>query len=117
MLALWDPSDSHHNAAVATLTAAGDLAIGTLTLAELLVSASGRGESSEKLADLDSLGVTEIELAPGSAPELAWLRAQTGLKLPDCCVLHAGLHAYATAIASFDRRLRRAAAELGFLTA
>jgi predicted nucleic acid-binding protein len=43
---------------------------------------------------------------------LAALRAGTGLKLPDCCVLQAAEQAHA-GIATFDDRLAAAARELG----
>ena len=38
-------------------------------------------------AALKTLEVEELPLRPGAAEQLAALRAETGLKLPDCCVL------------------------------
>lgn len=41
-------------------------------------------------------------------PQLARLRADTGLKMPDCCVLLAAEHT-AARVASFDEQLIKAA--------
>ncbi|MET0864138.1 MAG: PIN domain-containing protein [Nakamurella sp.] len=53
--------------------------------------------------------MTEAPSPPGSARTLAELRATSGLKLPDCIVLHTALEQRAV-LASFDNRLRRTAA-------
>ena len=53
---------------------------------------------------LHMLEVNELPFPPDSAVRLAKLRASTGLKMPDCCVLLAAADAGAT-VASFDGRL------------
>lgn len=55
----------------------------------------------------------EVPLAPDAAPRLAELRADTNLKLPDCCVLLAARDAPAQAILTFDERLAGVAERLG----
>jgi hypothetical protein len=61
---------------------------------------------------LARLGVSEVALGDDAAVRLAHLRAETGLRLPDCCVLLAAERT-GHGIASFDDRLLRAAHALG----
>lgn len=104
--------DIHHAAAEALLrTTTQGLLVNTVTLAETLVSPVRTGRLDEVLATLADLGVLETQLPPDSARILAGLRVDTGLKMPDCCVLLTALERRA-AIASFDDRLLLAAAKL-----
>jgi predicted nucleic acid-binding protein len=48
-----------------------------------------------------------------AAPRLAEIRAHTGLKMPDCCVLLAAERLSASKLATFDARLAQVAAEHG----
>jgi predicted nucleic acid-binding protein len=63
-------------------------------------------------AALKALEIEELPLPRGAADRLAALRAESGLKLPDCCVL---LTAEATngSVLTFDERLAREAADRG----
>ena len=61
------------------------------------------------------LGVSELALGEGATARLARLRADTGLKLPDCCVL-AAAQRFQGAVASFDAELLGAAGGLGLET-
>jgi len=58
--------------------------------------------------------VQELPFPPDTAARLAQLRASTGLRMPDCCVLLAADHAVATVatVASFDDRLIKSATDL-----
>jgi hypothetical protein len=56
--------------------------------------------------------VAEVPLPVDAAERLARLRADSSLKLPDCCVLLAA-EAADGAVLSFDARLMRQAAQLG----
>ena len=104
--------DIHHAAAEALLrTTTQGLLVNTVTLAETLVSPVRTGRLDEVLATLADLGVLETQLPPDSARILSGLRVDTGLKMPDCCVLLTALERRA-AIASFDDRLLLAAAKL-----
>jgi predicted nucleic acid-binding protein len=60
------------------------------------------------------LGVSHLPLRPDAPVRLARLRADSGLKLPDCCVLLAAKDSTAEAIATFDDRLINVARDLGF---
>lgn len=67
-------------------------------------------------AALSDLGIRSVPPSAGSAPALAALRAEAGFLMPDSCVLYTAITISADAIATRDRRLRRAAAERGFQT-
>ena len=56
--------------------------------------------------------MAEIPLGADAPTRLARLRAETGLKLPDCCVLLAAQDASASSVLSFDDRLSAAAERL-----
>ncbi len=58
------------------------------------------------------LGIRTLELPAEAAQRLGAIRAATGLKLPDCCVLHAAETSRA-AVATFDRTLAARARECG----
>ncbi|MDQ6522268.1 type II toxin-antitoxin system VapC family toxin [Nocardioides sp. LHD-245] len=114
LIAVTDERDSHHQAAKSLLAEHLDreLVIGSVNLAEVLVGPARVGRVEQTLMHLSRVGVTELPLPGGAAPRLAVLRASTGLKMPDCCVLLTAQHARA-AVATFDRRLRAAARSLG----
>ena len=61
------------------------------------------------------MGLSEIALPDDAAGRLATLRAETGLGLPDCCVLLAAEPTRAP-IVSFDERLVSAAERRGFIS-
>jgi predicted nucleic acid-binding protein len=107
------PHDAHHAAATQFLrdAASETLITHTLTLAEVLVGGVKASRGPDMLTDLQAAGV---QIAPHIDDEplrLANLRAATGLKLPDCCVLDTALSNIAT-LATFDRALARAAQQL-----
>lgn len=106
--------DEHHAAAVALLRniAGQPLGASQLTVAEVFVVPARlhRLDAAEQM--LAELGAAEVPLPPGAARRLAELRAETGLKLPDCCVLLAAQTA-AGSLATFDERLAREATSRG----
>jgi predicted nucleic acid-binding protein len=114
LIAHLDERDTHHERASRLLaeTGAEPLGASTITLAETLVAPARRGRLDDVLAALDRLGVTELPLADGAPAHLARLRAETGCKLPDCCVLLAAREHGGT-VASFDSALVDAADGLG----
>lgn len=116
LLAHFDDSDPHSSDAAEILAEAEDLAASTITLAEVLVGAARAGRLAEQLAALAQLEIQELPLNAGAAAALARLRSETGLRMPDCCVLHAALTAGAQALATRDGRLARAAATNGLQT-
>ncbi len=110
LIAYLDSDDKHHVAAESLLTEAvdDDLAVNPLTLAEVLVVPARDGRLEPTQAALRDLEVDELPFPSDTAVRLARLRASTGLKMPDCCVLLATEDSVAT-VASFDERLVRAA--------
>ena len=110
LIAFLDREDDHHAAAEQLLTQAidDDLAVNSLTLAEVLVAPVRDGRLDPVLAALHALDVQELPFPADTALRLAHLRATTGLKMPDCCVLLAAEDA-AASVASFDERLAQTA--------
>ncbi len=109
-----DARDSHHAKATALLEAtdAEPLGASTITLAETLVAPARAKRLEEAEAALERLGVAELGIGEDAPGRLAKLRAETGRKLPDCCVL-AAAQQHGGAVASFDADLRKAARKLG----
>ncbi len=106
LIAFLDGDDRHHGAAEQLLTQAidEDLALNSLTLAEVLVVPVRDGRLDPVLAALRALEIQELSFPADAALRLARLRAATGLKMRDCCVILAAEEASAT-VASFDERL------------
>jgi predicted nucleic acid-binding protein len=110
LIAYLDRHDALHERAQAALVEhAGDrLCASVVTLAEILVEPVRRGAAGPVREALAALEVAPVELRAGDELALAELRARTGLKLPDCCVLMAARVEEARVL-SFDERLLRAA--------
>ena len=102
--------DAHHAAAVALLRdeAGNAFGVSPVTLAEALVAPTrlGRVAAAERM--LLEIGVNEIALPRDAALQLAKLRVESGLKMPDCCVLLAAITSNG-AVATFDSRLKSVA--------
>jgi predicted nucleic acid-binding protein len=111
LIGFLDSEDNHHAAAERLLTQAvdDDLAVNSLTLAEVLVAPVRNGRLEPVLGALHALEVQELPFPADTAVRLAQLRVTTGLKMPDCCVLLAAEETEA-GVASFDERLAQAAA-------
>ena len=110
LIAYLDNNDRHHDAAEALLERAidDDLGANPLTLAEVLVVPARDGRLDPVRSVLRDLEVQELPFPADTAVRLAQLRASTGLKMPDCCVLLAA-EDEAARVACFDDRLARAA--------
>lgn len=109
-----DARDPHHERATELLEAsdAEPLGASAITLAETLVAPARAKRLEEAKAALARLGVEELGLGDDAPTRLAELRATTGRKLPDCCVL-ATARQHGGSVASFDGDLRKAARKLG----
>jgi predicted nucleic acid-binding protein len=109
-----DDRDPHHARATALLQASGAEPLGAsaIALAETLVAPARAKRLEEARAALERLGVQELGLGEDAPARLAELRAATGRKLPDCCVL-AAAREHGGSVASFDADLRKAARKLG----
>jgi len=117
LIAHLDGSDPHHDGAQSLLEAAGEEALGAsaITLAETLFSPARADRLEDAEEALARLGVRELMLREGAPARLAKLRAEIGLKLPDCCVLLAAQE-HSAVVASFDSHLLAAACKLGLET-
>jgi predicted nucleic acid-binding protein len=109
MIGVLDRSDLHFPAAKRLLGDAGRerVAAHRLTLAETLVRAAESGIADAVAGALDAMGVGRLD-ALDDPLELAVLRARTGLRIPDACVLLAAQRVRAR-LATFDDRLAAAA--------
>jgi predicted nucleic acid-binding protein len=114
----FEPADAHHAEAGALLEAHAvhSFASSVVTLAELYVGASRAGQTVRLDHLLAQLEVESLELHSGAAPRLGELRATTGLKMPDCCVLYAAERRNAP-IATFDDALATRAKRIGLAVA
>jgi predicted nucleic acid-binding protein len=117
LIAHLDGSDRHHADAQFLLEANSQEPLGAspITLAETLVSPARVGRLAEAETALQRLGVDELALGENAPGRLAQLRTDTGLKLPDCCVLLAA-QGHDARVASFDTDLLKAANKLGLAT-
>ncbi len=115
LIAHLDANDALHARADGALTEAADepLASSVITLAEVLVGPAHRGRIEAARTALMQLGVEELSLGGDAPVRLATLRAETGLRLPDCCVLLAAQDTAAEMIITFDNALSSAAERLG----
>ena len=116
LIAYLDAEDAQHEAAETLLAREidDDFAANPLTVAEVLVGPSRTGRLDAARSALRELEVVEQPFPVETAVRLARLRADTGLRMPDCCVLLAAQDA-AARIAAFDDRLVRAAERLGLV--
>ena len=114
LVAYLDGADAHHRRAEALLAREidDDFAVNSLTLAEVLVVPARESRMDDVRAALDELDVQELPFPDDTAVKLARIRAETALKMPDCCVLLAA-DAMTARLASFDDGLRKAAAARG----
>jgi predicted nucleic acid-binding protein len=110
LIAFFDSDDAHHLVAEQLLAESVDDEFGanSLTLAEVLVVPARLGRLEAAQTALRDLEVAELAFPADTAVRLAALRASTGLKMPDCCVLLSAEDSRAT-VASFDDRLIRTA--------
>ena len=112
LIAHLNPTDQHHQAATAILLAGapGQMLVHTVTLAEVLVGGVRIGQGASMRDDLRAAGIASHD--DDEPLRLAELRATSGLKLPDCCVLDVALHHHAS-LATFDDALTATARQRG----
>ena len=114
LIAHLNPADQHHQAATAIVLAGtpGRMLVHTVTLAEVLVGGVRIGQGASMRDDLRAAGIAVAPRDDDEPLRLAELRATSGLKLPDCCVLDVALHHQAS-LATFDDALAAAARQRG----
>lgn len=117
LIAYLEGEDEHHEAAEALLAREidDDFGANPLTLAEVLVVPARDDRLDEARLTLRELEVEELPFPGDTAVKLALLRSETGLKMPDCCVLLAAEHVGGR-LASFDEALRNAAVKRSLQT-
>jgi predicted nucleic acid-binding protein len=104
-----DPTDVHHERAVASLreTDRDELVIAASAYSEILVWPLAKGHADLVEEFIDGLRVEVVPLDRAIARGAAELRAEHGaLRLPDAVVLATARHRDA-ALLTFDERLRR----------
>ncbi len=114
----FEPAALHHAQATALLKAhlTDTFASSVVTLAEVYVGASRAGQADRLEQLLAQLAISSLELPADAAHRLGELRATTGLKMPDCCVLYTAVR-HDAAIATFDDTLAKRANEIGLTVA
>jgi predicted nucleic acid-binding protein len=114
LIAYLDAEDAQHHKAEAMLAREIDdeFAANPLTLAEVLVGPARTGRLDAARSALRELEIAEQSFPADTAVRLARLRADTGLRMPDCCVLLAAQDT-AARLATLEERLIRGAEELG----
>jgi predicted nucleic acid-binding protein len=114
----FEATDHHHTRATELLIKYHhhEFAASTITLAEFYVGAARAGQAEAARRALTELHVEAQGVNPDAGWRLAELRAQTNLKLPDCCVLYTA-EQHTAPIATFDARLSGQAVQLGLAIA
>jgi predicted nucleic acid-binding protein len=118
VIALRDPDDEHHAAALAIndATGADEVLLHPVTFAQCLVAPATMGVLEQAAEALRA--AYDIAIVDDDAPvRWARLRADTGLRLPDVIVLDTALVHGAEAIVTFDDRLGAAADARGIARA
>jgi predicted nucleic acid-binding protein len=117
LVAFLNSADAHHAQARRLLldSAGQERGASSLTIAEILVGPARAGRLDEARQALHALRISQLAMRPDAPPRLARLRADSGLKLPDCCVLLAAQDVTAQAIATLDDRLAKVGRDLGFV--
>ena len=115
LIAHLDERDALHARAGRALLEAADRRFGCslITLAEVLVGPARHNRLDTARAAVAELEIEAIPFGEDAPVRLASLRAESGLKLPDCCVLLAAQDAAADAVLTFDDALARAVERLG----
>lgn len=114
VIALLKPNDIHHSWASDVFEAAGGdpIGISALNLAESLVHPYASGVGVEFEEDLAELEIEVFGILPEHATDLAKLRAETGLRMPDSVALDAALRCGGR-LCTADARLAKVARERG----
>ena len=114
LIALINERDAHHAWArdLFASTTSDDWMISTLNLAEVMVHPVRAGKSEEFLRGIEGLHLRVEVVSPDYAIELATLRAETSLKMPDVIALHLA-RTHSGTLATVDRQLAQKAVTYG----
>ena len=113
LIALYSSKDRNHAWAMDFFkqTLDRDLKMTVLNFSECLAHPVRAGKLQRFNAGIAGLGIEIVGLEPLAGPELAKLRAETGLKMPDVLVLFEALKSNA-ALASTDSQVSNTAREM-----
>lgn len=114
VIAYLDDRDVHHEHVVDLLesNAFDEFACSVLTVAEALVHPTRSEVQDAAVASLQRIGIRILPMGEHDALELARVRSQYGVRMPDAAVLHAAL-THGAGIATLDESLASAASRAG----
>ena len=117
LIAHLDRDDAHHTRAGRVLhsIAGAPKGISMLTRAEVLVGPTRAGRRRAAQETLAALALHTYDLPASACDALAELRANSGLRMPDCCVLLTAELNGPPEIVTFDKRLTAAASQRGIV--
>ena len=112
LIAHLETTDTHHGRATQLLVETVDepLAISPFTLAEVLVGPARANAMAAAHAAVRELDIVTVAFDRDAPTRLAVIRAETRLRMPDCCVILAAESIHGT-VATFDERLVAASTE------
>jgi predicted nucleic acid-binding protein len=107
LIAHFSADDIHHVSATDLLTKYQhhEFVISAITLAEFLVGPARTGQLEAARQAIAELDIRTHAMAASAPWRLAELRALTGLKLPDCCVLYTAECHSDSLVSTFDEKL------------
>lgn len=110
LIALFSSDDLHHDWAMSMFldTVAWQFQMSVLNQAEAMVHPTKSGKIKQFLSAVSNLRIEIVSVESSDGTELAQLRADTNLRMPDVLVLHQALKVDG-AIATTDKDLERAA--------
>lgn len=110
LIALMNSKDAHHDWALGIFkqSLSSELFMSALTFAEVLVHPARNGQSDLFLKNIEKLGLKVVDVSKADAVELAEIRSQSKLRMPDAVVAHTAIKRSA-ALATTDGQLRRTA--------
>jgi predicted nucleic acid-binding protein len=119
LIAYLAEDDPHHQRSRRILAADDQFMAHSITLAEAFVKGERENRLDEVAEAFEGLAIAEADRMGHEPRRLARLRVQTGLKIPDCCVLmladaQDAVQANAF-LATFDARLAQVARQRGIV--
>lgn len=113
IIGLFDDADVHHDWSLEFLihTTAEPLFMSALTLAEILVHPTKNKQEQKMLKGIETLGVTVVPLEAHASVDLARIRANSGLRMPDAILLHTAIET-GSSIASADEAVVSSARDM-----
>lgn len=114
LIALYNDKDAHHSWAVDLLfqTIADDFHMSSMNLAEVTVQPMRLGFEKKFFDGINGLNIKVSGLSHDAGLELARIRANENIPMPDCCAIQLVIEKHA-ALATCDKAQAKAAKNLG----